>query len=464
MPRKRRSALALTLAFAMLGAACSGSGDEGGTTGSGEGEAAAGAPVSLDVTLTDFKIDPAALEAPAGSAITFNISNQGQAPHTFAVVVGEQTFETAEIQAGGTDTLEVPALDAGEYEVLCTVVGHAELGMTGTLTVSGDAAAGGGEATAAPTDAGNGGGTASHGDMSAEEMAAGHEQGVVDFVGQIENGPLSEPLGNQPMKPKLDGDVKVFELTVTELDWEVRPGETYPGMAFNGQIPGPLLEVYQGDTVRFEIQNQMTEPFTLHFHGLTVPNDQDGVPYVTQPPIMPGEYWTYEFPIVDPPGMYVYHSHFNSAEQVGKGLYGALNVLPKAGWDSVYGVDPDVEYSLFLGDGPLNYTLNGKSFPATEPIVANKGDWVLIHIANDGAILHPMHLHGFHFEVVAQDGFPLTEAQRYMADTLVVAPGSRYDILFRADYPGAWAYHCHILPHAEGPDGMFGMVTAVVVV
>jgi FtsP/CotA-like multicopper oxidase with cupredoxin domain len=455
----RRSALALSLAFVVLGAACSGSEDDGGTTGTGDGEqAAAGAPVTLDVTLTDFKIDPANLEAPAGSAITFSISNQGQAPHTFAVTAGDQTYETAEIQAGGTDTLEVPALEAGTYETLCTVVGHAELGMVGTLTV--------GDGAGEPTDTSTGaaGGDTGHGGMTAEEMAAGHEQGVVDFVGQIENGPLSEPLGNQPMKPTMDGDVKVFDLTVTEMEWEVRPGETYPGMAFNGQIPGPLLEVFQGDTVRFEIQNQMTEPFTLHFHGLTVPNDQDGVPYVTQPPIMPGEYWTYEFPIVDPPGMYVYHSHFNSAEQVGKGLYGALNVVPKAGWQSVYGQQPDVEYTLFLGDGPLSYTLNGKSFPATEPIVANEGDDVLIHIANDGAILHPMHLHGFHFEVVAIDGFPLPENQRYLADTLVVAPGSRYDIMFRADYPGAWAYHCHILPHAEGPDGMFGMVTAVVVV
>ena len=215
--------------------------------------------------------------------------------------------------------------------------------------------------------------------------------------------------------------------------------------------------------VKFVVQNQMDQPFTLHFHGLTVPNSEDGVPYITQPPIMPGQYWTYNFTIKDPPGMYVYHSHFNSAEQVGKGLYGALNVVPKAGWKSVYGVEPQVEYSMFLGDGPLGYNLNGKSFPATQPIVAKQGQWVLIHMANDGSLLHPMHLHGYHFTVVGEDGFPLARANRYQADTLVVAPGSRFDILFKAVYPGAWAFHCHILPHAEGPDGMFGMVTAVVV-
>lgn len=121
----------------------------------------------------------------------------------------------------------------------------------------------------------------------------------------------------------------------------------------------------------------------------------------------------------------------------------------------------DDEFTLFLGDGPLGYVLNGKGFPATQPIVARTGDWVLIHIANDGAMLHPMHLHGYHFEVVAQDGFPLENP--YMADTLVVAPGQRFDILVDAIYPGAWAFHCHILPHVEGPEGMYGMVTALVV-
>jgi len=173
--------------------------------------------------------------------------------------------------------------------------------------------------------------------------------------------------------------------------------------------------------------------------------------------------------------MYVYHSHFNSTEQVGSGLYGAVIVLPKKGsWQyPTYTLDPmghlktgapatiDDEYTLFLGDGPLGYVLNGKSFPATAPLVAKQGDWVLIHLANDGSALHPMHLHGYHFEVVSQDGFPLD--QPYLADTLVIAPGQRFDVLVHAVYPGAWAFHCHILPHVEGPEGMYGMVTALVV-
>ncbi|MFM8998650.1 MAG: multicopper oxidase domain-containing protein, partial [Actinomycetota bacterium] len=136
-------------------------------------------------------------------------------------------------------------------------------------------------------------------------------------------------------------------------------------------------------------------------------------------------------------------------------------------WDAngklTFGASPRIgtEYTLFLGDGPLGYTLNGKEFPATTPIVAATGEWVLIHIANDGSMLHPMHLHGFHFAVVGEDGFAVQEP--YMADTLVVAPGQRFDVLVHADQPGVWAFHCHILPHVEGPQGMYGMVTALVV-
>jgi FtsP/CotA-like multicopper oxidase with cupredoxin domain len=248
-------------------------------------------------------------------------------------------------------------------------------------------------------------------------------------------------------------------------------------MAFNGQIPGPQISVREGDKVRIVVNNQMSQPTILHLHGMTVPNKADGVPYITQDPIMPGGYYVYDFTVKDPPGMYVYHSHFNSTEQVGKGLYGALIVEPKGGeWSypeirtdaatgqiTGYGAPPkiDVESTLFLGDGPLGYVLNAKGFPATSPIVAKTGDWVLIHMANDGSMLHPMHLHGYHFEVVAQDGFPLKDP--YMADTLVVAPGQRFDVLVHAVYPGVWAFHCHILPHVEGPEGMYGMVTALVV-
>ena len=270
--------------------------------------------------------------------------------------------------------------------------------------------------------------------------------------------------------------MKVFHLTASEVRWETAPGTYVNAMAYNGQIPGPEIRVGYGDRVEIVVQNRMSQPTVMHLHGMTVPNAMDGVPYITQDPIMPGGFFSYDFTVRDPPGVYVYHSHFNSTQQVGEGLYGAVIVEPPEGvWPyreldvndrtgvTTLGsqVHVDLESMLFLGDGPLGYVLNGKSFPATSPIVASKGDWVLIHLANDGSMLHPMHLHGYHFEVVAEDGFPLQ--QPYLADTLVIAPGQRFDMLVHTVHPGVWAFHCHILPHVEGPQGMYGMVTALVV-
>lgn len=428
--------------LALVLAACTAE-PTGSPSGGGATQAAAG-PTGVEVALSEFAIEPTALSVPAATPLEITVTNHGQAPHTFGVTIGDRMIETSTIDPGASAMLNVPALEAGTYGTLCTVPGHADSGMVGTLT------AGAGDVSAPPA----------HTTMTAEQMADGHAAGVQAFVA----GDQTDVQGNQPLQPTIDGGVKVFELWAENLQWEISKGVFKDAMAFNRQIPGPEIRVRTGDRVRIFLKNLMDQPTALHFHGLTVPNEMDGVPYVTQDPIMPGDSFYYEFRVTDPPGMYVFHSHFNSAEQVGKGLYGAFIVEPPGGrWRSVYGVEPDVEADLFLGDGPLDYTLNGKSFPATTPIVAERGDHVLVHLANDGSLLHPMHLHGFHFTVVGVDGFPLAPEERYPADTLVVAPGSRYDILVEANAPGIWAFHCHILPHVEGPQGMFGMVTALVV-
>jgi FtsP/CotA-like multicopper oxidase with cupredoxin domain len=323
--------------------------------------------------------------------------------------------------------------------------------MVGSVVAGGASGAAGGSADAAG-DAGDG--TAGmdgmdHGSLSADQMAELHEATTSAFPAETEGA------GNGVLEPTMDGDVKVFDLTSKVVSWEISPGVVKEAFAYNGVVPGPQIRVRRGDRIRVVLHNELPQPTTLHFHGLTVPNAMDGVPYITQDPIMPGEYFVYEFTVRDPPGTYVYHSHFNSTEQVGKGQYGALIVEEPgpAPWD--------VEYTLFTGDGPLDYGLNGKSFPATAPLVAERGQRVLVRLANDGAQLHPMHLHGFRFTVLAQDGVKLDAP--YEADTLVVAPGQRFDILIEARARGVWAFHCHILPHVEGPEGMFGMVTALVV-
>jgi FtsP/CotA-like multicopper oxidase with cupredoxin domain len=188
-----------------------------------------------------------------------------------------------------------------------------------------------------------------------------------------------------------------------------------------------------------------------------VPNDQDGVPFITQPPIKPGQSYTYEFTVPNS-GSHMYHSHHNAATQVGLGLLGAFIVEPK---DPLPIEKADVDYVLVLNDGMHGYTFNGKSFPATEPIVAKKGQKVRIRFMNEGMMIHPMHLHGMHMTVIAKDGWP--QPAPWKCDTLNVAPGERWDVIVNCNNPGTWAFHCHILPHAESDHGMFGMVTALIV-
>ena len=116
---------------------------------------------------------------------------------------------------------------------------------------------------------------------------------------------------------------------------------------------------------------------------------------------------------------------------------------------------------MILNDaGTIGYSLNGKSFPATAPYVAEFGDWIKIDYMNEGLQVHPMHLHGMPQLVIAKDGYPRPPV---LEDTVLVAPGERIDVIVDATEPGGWAFHCHILTHAEAEDGMFGMVTALVV-
>ena len=392
----------------------------------------------LNVKLTDFKVG-VSTDAPAGKPLTLRVQNDGAVPHTLAIDAQGTTKVTPELAAGAATNLEVASLDAGTYKLYCTVAGHREAGMETTLTVAeGAAEASEGsehEATehAAPVDA--------------DQMDRMHEQGVKAFPAK------TEALGGQIMQPKIVDGKKVFELTTARVRWEVSPGQFVDAMAYNGQIPGPELHVQKGDRVQVVLHNEMDQSTAIHFHGVDVPNDMDGVPFITQPPVRKGESFTYEFTIRDDPGTYMYHSHHNTTEQVGKGLLGAFIVDGAA-------QKGDVEATIVLGDGPLGFTLNGKGFPATQPVAAGLGQRVYVRFINGGQVSHPMHLHGFHFDVVARDGRSIAP---YTIDTLSIGPGEVYDAVFTASAPGIWAFHCHILSHAESEHGMHGMVTALVV-
>ena len=285
----------------------------------------------------------------------------------------------------------------------------------------------------------------------ADAMDAMHEKGVKAFPAKTRGQ------GNLPLQPRLENGVKVFELTARPIQWETEPEKSVLAWAYNDQVPGPQIRVTEGDRVRVVIRNELPESTAVHFHGVVVPIAQDGVPFITQPPVKPGESFTYEF-VAKNPGSHMYHSHINAAKQVGSGLLGAFVIEPKR----PRAVErADVDYVMVLNDGVHGYTLNGKSFPATEPIKAKLGQKVRIRFMNEGMMIHPMHLHGMPMTVIDKDGW--AQPTPWKCDTLNIAPGERWDVIVDCDNPGVWAFHCHILPHAEGEHGMFGMVTALIV-
>ena len=266
--------------------------------------------------------------------------------------------------------------------------------------------------------------------------------------------------GAQFIKPTVLKDgTKKFTLTAEKIKWEVEPGKVVDAMAYNGMVPGPTIKVDVGDKVEVELKNKLDFSTVIHWHGVPIQNKYDGVADITQEPVIPGDSFTYKI-TAERQSVGWYHSHHDGTNQVPAGLWGTFIIgdvpLPA-------GTGPVAqEVPIELQDaGALGGTLNGKSFPATEPVRVKKGEYVLIHYVNAGTMAHPMHLHGLDQTVVAKDGFPLE--QTYKADTVFVAPGERYSVLVKADRVGTWAWHCHIFPHSEGATGMFGMFTEMIV-
>jgi len=283
-----------------------------------------------------------------------------------------------------------------------------------------------------------------------------HQKGVVDFL-KNQKKPLTKGKGMQELPARIENGVKVFDLTIDEVNWEISPGKVEKARGYNNQIPGPTLRATEGDRVKINVTNNLTESTAIHWHGLLVPNEMDGVPFVTQKPIEPGKTYTYEFTIRNQ-GSHMYHSHHNSADQVNRGLLGAFIILPK---DPASYPKYDKEYILIMNDSLLGFSLNGKGFPATDALVAKKGERVLIRWMNEGMLYHPMHLHGMSMEVFQRDGYPISPP--YRCDTIDVPPGNRFDCIIEATEEGVWAFHCHVLSHAEYEGGFFGLVTVLAV-
>jgi uncharacterized cupredoxin-like copper-binding protein len=424
------------------------------------GQPAAGAAKSTPmVHLSEFQIQPAVITASAGG--TLQVMNVGSMTHNLTV---EGTkLATSMIAPGGAAELVLTGLAPGTYTVSCQVPGHRDAGMHAQLKIaaaSGAAPAGVngmamGSATGA-TGAVAGSTSSQMTPTQAAAMDAAMAKSTKAFPAKTAG------LGAQPLAPTVLADgTKQFELTAQIVKWEVSPGKLIDAWTYNGTVPGPTIHVNVGDKVSVVLHNKLPEATVIHFHGLEVPFADDGVPYITQNPVEPGANFTYTF-VAKGPAVGMYHSHFDAANQVSNGMAGAFLVGDEPLPVQVTVPQAQVQQQIYMLDdsGNLGLTINGKSFPATAPIVAHEGEWIEVQYFNEGNMIHPIHLHELPQLVIAKDGYP-TPPQ--LMDTVVVAPGERYTVLVHATVVGIWAWHCHILTHAENDTGMFGMVTALIV-
>jgi manganese oxidase len=297
-------------------------------------------------------------------------------------------------------------------------------------------------------------------DTSAEKM---QEMSAVDprFVSQAFG---MEARGDRPLEPRVEKGVKIFNLEVGVIRWHILPNVAVDAFAYNGQIPGPRLRVTEGDRVRIVVHSELPENTTVHWHGLILPNNMDGPAFITQNPIQKGDSYVYEF-TANQVGTFFYHSHDHPDRQQGLGLYGAFiidprqqpNDEPKADLEYViqlqeWLVREGLTYPAMLMEGgfPNYFTINGRAYPSTDVIHMHVGQRVKLRfIGTSNNFIHPMHVHGGPFTVVARDGVTLPLSARYEADTINLGPGQRYDVIWPARRPGKWLVHCHIPHHTE---------------
>ncbi len=253
---------------------------------------------------------------------------------------------------------------------------------------------------------------------------------------------------------ELQDGVKVFNLVAEPVKRDFIPGKTFDVWGYNGSMPGPTIEVMEGDHVRIIFRNKLPEPATVHWHGLEVPIAMDGVPAISQPLVLPGEMYTYEFTLHQN-GTFFYHSHMAMQEMMG--LIGLFIIHPR----EPYKPPVDKDFGLILQEWAIlpnntipntlsmefNWlTLNGKAGPATTPLIVKLGDRVRIRFVNLGMDHHPMHLHGNQFYVTGTEGGRVPESVWYPQNTVIVGVAQARNIEFEAKYPGDWMLHCH-LPH-----------------
>ncbi len=309
----------------------------------------------------------------------------------------------------------------------------------------------------------------------------------------------------QPIAPKMAGDVKEFKLFIDIMQHEFAPGMKLHMLAFNNQVPGPEIRVNQGDKVRVIFKNKTELNHTIHWHGLHVPWRMDGVPYVTQMPVMPGQEFVYEF-VAEPYGTHFYHCHWGTLLHMQSGMFGSV-IIENPDDPIKKEFDYQREYTLIYSAHDTNFmrnelngmlermkermylmktnrfdperfavfdskqelldaikrgynppytlkrrapselpqpnwfTVNGKAYPSTPNLYIKEGETIRVRLINAGTEEHYLHLHGHDFWQVCDDGLPVP--QPWQRNTLRLSPGKTLDIIIEGKNRGLWTFHDH---------------------
>jgi len=289
--------------------------------------------------------------------------------------------------------------------------------------------------------------------------------------------PPLAPAGGRPYNPvvtlngwtlpwRLRDGVKEFHLVAEPVVREMAPGMKARLWGYNGQSPGPTIEVVEGDRVRIYVTNRLPEHTTVHWHGQRLPNGMDGVGGLTQPHIPPGKTFAYEF-VARRPGTFMYHPHADEMVQMAMGMMGLWVTHPKGRHPLIdpvdrdfcfllnaYDIDPGSAVPRIMTMTDFNlWSWNSRVFPGIDPFVVRRGDRVRLRIGNLTMTNHPIHVHGHEFAVTGTDGGPVPKGARWPEVTTDVAVGQMRQIDFIADEEGDWAVHCHKSHHTMNAMG-----------
>ena len=263
---------------------------------------------------------------------------------------------------------------------------------------------------------------------------------------------------------RMNNNVKEFHLVAEPVVRELAPGMMANLWGYNGQSPGPTIEVVEGDRVRIFVTNRLPEHTSVHWHGQRLPNGMDGVTGLTQPGIAPGKTFVYEF-VAKRPGTFMYHPHADEMTQMAMGMMGFWVTHPKdpnfmkVDRDFVfllsnYDIDPGSYTPKIMTMTDFNlFTFNSRVFPGIDPMVVRQGDRVRIRVGNLTMTNHPIHMHGHEFEVTGTDGGWTRPESRWPEVTTDVAVGQMRAVEFTATDPGDWAFHCHKSHHTMNAMG-----------